>query len=89
MTLLNTIANMGVILPKAPAFFLMDALTRSVCQAPDLHAAGVQGGGAGVQWALLSCPTKARDLGGPSPCVDAGGTCAIEYDGCARCLHSR
>ena len=34
MTLLNTIANMGYILPKSPIFYLIDLFTVTRCAAP-------------------------------------------------------
>jgi hypothetical protein len=110
LTLLNTIANMGIIIPKAPAFYLMDALTRSACLAPphgshgtaahailnstlsDAAPAAAPGLASAAKSAAaalttqvivpgLSCPRKARDLGNPSPCTAAGGTCVITADG--------
>lgn len=61
LTLLNTIANMGVILPKTPLFAAIDWLTFSQChnQAGQL----VKG---------LVCPKKIRLLAGKSACTDAG-----------------
>lgn len=61
LTLLNTIANMGVILPKTPLFALMDALTLSSCRTP---------GGSLVP--QLACPKKLRELAGPNECTAAG-----------------
>lgn len=61
LTLLNTIANMGVILPKTPLFAAMDWLTFSQC-----HDKG------GLLVHGLSCPKKIRLLTGSSTCTDAG-----------------
>ncbi|MEW5299058.1 MAG: hypothetical protein WDW36_002107 [Sanguina aurantia] len=70
LTLLNTITNMGYMLPRTPIFALMDVLTRSSCLAPD-----------GITDLQLTCPTKPKDLLGPSPCTTAGGVCSMESDG--------
>lgn len=32
-------------------------------------------------WSSLACPRKPKELSGPSPCVDAGGTCVLAHDG--------
>jgi MFS transporter, PAT family, solute carrier family 33 (acetyl-CoA transportor), member 1 len=61
LTLLNTIANMGVILPKGPLFAAMDGLTHSAC----ISAAG-------AELPALACPKKLRLLDGPSACTSAG-----------------
>ena len=61
LTLLNTIANMGVILPKTPLFAAMDWLTVSQCHDQQGHL--VRG---------LTCPKKLRLLTGKSACTDAG-----------------
>jgi len=45
LTLLNTIANMGVVLPKTPAFALIDALTVVRCHQRGGGAEGLGGGG--------------------------------------------
>jgi len=70
LTLLNTIANMGYILPKTPLFYLMDALTTTSCTAAD-----------GVSLLDLQCPKKVKDMGGVNPCTSAGGSCALLADG--------
>lgn len=81
LTLLNTIANVGVILPKTPIFALIDALTSSRCLGPK------GGGGAPRALALpagLRCAKKARDLGtgaAAEACAALGGACVIERDG--------
>lgn len=77
LTLLNTIANMGVILPKAPSFFLIDVLTRTTCTPADPDDTLLAAGGL----ASLACPSKPRELTHPSPCVDAGGKCLLLHDG--------
>jgi PAT family acetyl-CoA transporter-like MFS transporter 1 len=76
LTLLNTIANMGVILPKTPVFALIDALTSSTCRGPKGAPVRLPPG--------LHCAKKARDLGlGPAAeaCAAAGGACVLERDG--------
>lgn len=40
------------------------------CLAPD-----------GITDLQLTCPTKPKDLLGPSPCTTAGGVCSLESDG--------
>jgi hypothetical protein len=61
LTLLNTIANMGVILPKTPLFAAMDWLTFSQCHDDK-----------GLLVKNLACPKKIRLLMGSSPCTNAG-----------------
>lgn len=63
LTLLNTIANMGVILPKTPLFAAMDVLTVSNCR--DDKGNILQG---------LTCPKKLRELTGSNACTLAGMT---------------
>jgi hypothetical protein len=63
LTLLNTIANMGIILPKIGLFTAMDLLTVSSCRA---------GGADGVVVPGLTCPKKIRELAGSNACTDAG-----------------
>eukprot|EP00775_Hariotina_reticulata_P008729 gene8729-8910_t len=70
LTLLNTIANMGVILPKSPLFATMDLLTISTCR---------EAGGAIIKG--LTCPKKLRELGSSNQCTDAGHTCSLDMDG--------
>lgn len=82
LTLLNTIANMGIILPKAPTFYLMDMLTHSACLAPAANApTTATPSRVHVVLPGLACPRKVHSLADPSPCVDAGGTCVITSDG--------
>jgi hypothetical protein len=71
LTLLNTIANMGVILPKSPLFAAMDGLTHSACTE---RATGRVVVG-------LACPKKIRLLAESNPCTDAGA-CAVCGCGC-------
>lgn len=66
LTLLNTIANMGVIMPKTPLFAAMDWLTFSQCH-----------DNKGILMKSLTCPKKIRLLTGGSPCTDAG-TAALQ-----------
>jgi len=61
LTLLNTIANMGVILPKSPLFAAMDLLTVSRCRDGD-----------GAVVAGLTCPKKLKELTASNACTDAG-----------------
>lgn len=61
LTLLNTIANMGVILPKTPLYAAMDWLTFSQCHDSK-----------GILVKNLACPKKIRLLAGNSPCTNAG-----------------
>jgi hypothetical protein len=61
LTLLNTIANVGVIMPKTPLFAAMDWLTFSHCH-----------DNKGILMKSLTCPKKIRLLTGSSPCTDAG-----------------
>lgn len=70
LTLLNTIANMGVILPKTPLFAAMDWLTFSQCHDDK-----------GLLVKNLACPKKIRLLAGSSPCTNAGHTCSMAADG--------
>eukprot|EP00879_Flechtneria_rotunda_P022809 GHRR01024093.1.p1 GENE.GHRR01024093.1~~GHRR01024093.1.p1 ORF type:complete len:125 (-),score=25.73 GHRR01024093.1:365-739(-) len=63
LTLLNTIANMGVILPKTPLFAAMDWLTHSNCR--DVS---------GRMLAELACPKKLRLLAEDNACTKAGAT---------------
>jgi MFS transporter, PAT family, solute carrier family 33 (acetyl-CoA transportor), member 1 len=82
LTLLNTIANMGVILPKAPAFYLIDALTRTACKPQKIHVYyNPNSTEPSLDFSRLACPTKPRELAGPYTCVDAGGRCMLVHDG--------
>jgi hypothetical protein len=63
LTLLNTIANMGIILPKIGLFAAMDWLTVSSCRA---------GGPGGAVVPGLACPKKIRELAGSNACTNAG-----------------
>jgi PAT family acetyl-CoA transporter-like MFS transporter 1 len=74
LTLLNTIANMGIILPKTPTFYLMDVLTVTRCIVPD----GSSGAGA---LEGLQCPKKTKDMAGVNECTSAGGVCEAVSDG--------
>lgn len=69
LTLLNTLANLGMIFPKVPLFWLMDALTVRQCQSPDGE--------------VLEefCPTGKSAAQGPNPCTDKGGSCEMTFDG--------
>jgi hypothetical protein len=77
LTLLNTIANMGVILPKTPVFALIDALTTSYCLGPDGARLGLPPG-------APACPKKPRELAsgpGAEACAAVGGKCVLTRDG--------
>lgn len=67
LTLLNTIANMGVILPKTPLFAAMDLLTVSSCRDSE-----------GGRLAGFACPKKLRELAGSNACTDAGAAAASQ-----------
>lgn len=93
LTLLNTIANMGVILPKTPLFAIMDALTISTCRSPEgtpiqLPASfpdpSSPGSGSTDQITHLRCSKKPRELGtgaAAEACAAAGGRCVLDSDG--------
>ncbi|GLI67167.1 hypothetical protein VaNZ11_011380 [Volvox africanus] len=73
LTLLNTIANMGFMLPRTPLFWLMDKLTLARCA---VISEGV------VQVLPFSCPKKMLDMArGDNECVAAGGECSLASDG--------
>lgn len=72
LTLLNTIANIGVILPKAPLLWLMDLFTRPECHGVDGELHHV---------IHVTCPKKLVGLDSSNPCIRAGGECAIVKDG--------
>ncbi|KAG2434741.1 hypothetical protein HXX76_007630 [Chlamydomonas incerta] len=75
LTLLNTIANMGYLLPRTPMFWFMDMLTVPRCTAA---------GGAEPAGAVLphDCPKKLSDMArGDSECAAAGGVCGLASDG--------
>ncbi|GAX76176.1 hypothetical protein CEUSTIGMA_g3620.t1 [Chlamydomonas eustigma] len=73
LTLLNTIANMGYMLPRAPLFLLMDRLTTSGC------ADGI--GSETLNHLAPFCPKKVKDLGAHNACTEAGGSCYVISDG--------
>jgi len=83
LTLLNTVANMGGVLPKAPAFLLLDRLSAASCVRAGGAAAAAAAGAAAV--ALLpsgTCPTKAAaGDAGAAACAAAGGECVLVRDG--------
>ncbi|GMH38602.1 hypothetical protein BSKO_06486 [Bryopsis sp. KO-2023] len=69
LTLLNTIANMGFLLPKVLIYWLMDVLTVRHCLAPT-----------GEMWDF-QCPTKKELALGPNACTEMGGECIVASDG--------
>ncbi|KXZ54733.1 hypothetical protein GPECTOR_4g802 [Gonium pectorale] len=76
LTLLNTIANMGFMLPRTPLFWAMDVLTVPRCRTvpPDAY-----GNGAVLPY---TCPKKMLDAArGESECAAAGGVCELAADG--------
>lgn len=74
---------MGIILPKAPAFYLIDALTRPQCLPSGSNgtAGNASAGLDAAALAALACPTKPKELAGPSECTQAGGVCVLARDG--------
>ena len=72
LTLLNTIANMGVILPKIGVFAMMDLLTRKTCQ----PKAGMP-----VLLSHLTCTGSSNEGASGSGCAEAGGECVTLRDG--------
>ncbi len=64
LTMLNTIANMGTILPKTPLFALIDFLTVPVCR-DEIGAVLDE-----------ACPRKPKDMGGDNACTRAGEHCS-------------
>lgn len=71
LTLLNTIANMGIVLPKIGLFWLMDELTVRQCMVM----------GTGELLPGVECPSSKPQDGVATPCSDAGGECRIFHDG--------
>lgn len=71
LTLLNTITNMGVMLPKIAVFWLMDVLTQYRCST----APG------GDPLPDLACPDNRAAARGDNECTLAGGTCEVSKDG--------
>lgn len=70
LTLLNTIANMGVTLPKFAIFAVMDLLSQRECI------------GADTKMGPMVCPANNQAAKAPSnPCLIAGGTCQLVHDG--------
>lgn len=69
LTLLNTIANTGVVVPKLGVFAAMDALTVRQCAAP-------QGG-----WLPVACGPASAAGRADGECTAAGGTCVVTRDG--------
>ncbi|KAK9827835.1 hypothetical protein WJX74_004620 [Apatococcus lobatus] len=69
LTLLNTIANMGITLPKLAIFACMDLLTFRRCQSP---SGTLQS---------LACPGGRVEAQASNACTDAGGTCSLIFDG--------
>jgi hypothetical protein len=69
---------MGVILPKTPAFALIDLLTAVRCVPPP----GSSGGAAlFAELGPLTCPKKPKDMAGANECTAGGGVCQTAVDG--------
>ena len=77
LTLLNTIANMGYLLPRTPLFWAIDVLTVPRCVAPSGDAADASA----TLFSHLACPKKAKDMASGNACTDAGGVCELVSDG--------
>jgi PAT family acetyl-CoA transporter-like MFS transporter 1 len=80
LTLLNTLANVGVVVPKLFVFWAMDALTARRCVGVDAAS--------GLADAALAAPEGAGACGPASAggaadgaCTGAGGACAVARDG--------
>ncbi|KAK9804906.1 hypothetical protein WJX72_011247 [[Myrmecia] bisecta] len=69
LTLLNTIANIGIIVPKLAIFALMDVLTKRECQ------------GAKPGLDQFACPVSHHQAKEDNVCTDAGGQCVVVRDG--------
>lgn len=70
LTLLNTIANMGVTLPKFAIFAMMDWLSVRECIGANSHMESV------------TCPTNQQAAkASNNPCLMGGGTCQLVHDG--------
>ncbi|BDA49693.1 Acetyl-coenzyme A transporter 1 [Coccomyxa sp. Obi] len=69
LTLLNTIANMGVVLPKLVLFALVDLLTARTCVGVD------------PTLAAHTCPHSRTAGRADNACTRAGGECAVARDG--------
>lgn len=69
LTLLNTIANMGVILPKLLIFMLIDVLSERKCR--------------GATWDVpeSACPANQAAAAEGNACTLAGGKCVMVRDG--------
>jgi len=68
LTMLNTVANIGVVVPKIAIFALIDFATTKECQHPE--SGQILG-----DFACGSSPDQ------PGPCEENGGSCAIVRDG--------
>ena len=72
LTLLNTIANMGIVLPKLGMFWLMDELTTTQCISADEQSTPLP----------IPCSVKKPAEGSDvSECSQAGGECTVLNDG--------
>ena len=74
LTLLNTLANVGVVVPKLAVFAAMDFLTARRCS-------GNVDGGDRVQWLNAACGPASAAGAADGECTDADGHCVIVRDG--------
>ena len=75
LTLLNTIHNMGVLLPNTPIFFLIDKLSavqcqEMICRPPEAPKP-----------LPLACPAPGTDQLEANECLIGGGVCVTVRDG--------
>jgi MFS transporter, PAT family, solute carrier family 33 (acetyl-CoA transportor), member 1 len=71
LTLLNTLANVGVVVPKLAVFAAMDALTVRRCAES----------GDNNSWLDASCGPASAGGAADGECMSAGGTCTVVRDG--------
>lgn len=76
LTLLNTLANVGVVVPKLAVFAAMDFLTARRCSGRrDLSEGGH------VEWLEAACGPASAAGAADEACTDAGGSCVVVRDG--------
>lgn len=74
LTLLNTLANVGVVVPKLAVFAAMDFLTARRCS-------GSSREGGSVEWLEAACGPASAGGSADGACTDAGGSCVVVRDG--------
>ena len=74
LTLLNTLANVGVVVPKLAVFALMDVLTARKCFS-------INGDGSSSSRVSAVCGPASAGGTADGECTAAGGTCVIVRDG--------